>query len=80
MNGEKHFEIQLRSRGDSAFFKAATIWLRASDHLISRMLVTDVNDAILDFRLDNMEINPDVPGDPFTFVPPGDAEIIDLRS
>jgi outer membrane lipoprotein-sorting protein len=79
-NGEAHYEMRLQSNIDSMFFKEVTLWLRTSDHIISRLLVTDVNDAILDFRLDHIEINPPLHSDPFTIAPPGDAEVIDLRS
>ena len=79
-DGEKLYTMRLRARIDSLFFKEVTLWLRDTDHIISRMLVTDVNDAVLDFKLEDIEINPDLDIDPFAFVPPDDAEIIDLRS
>lgn len=78
--GEKLYTLRLRARIDSLFFKEVTLWLRDADHIISRLLVTDVNDAVLDFKLEDIEINPTLDFDPFAFVPPDDAEVIDLRS
>ncbi len=79
-DGEKLYTMRLRARIDSLFFKEVTLWLRDTDHIISRLLVTDVNDAVLDFVLEDIEINPVLDIDPFAFVPPDDAEVIDLRS
>lgn len=78
--GTRHHELQLKSLVNEAFFKEVTLWVRDNDRVITRLSVVDANDAILDFDLDAIEINPYLEGDPFTFTPPDDAEIIDLRS
>ncbi len=79
INGVKHYRLLLIPKDDNAFFKEVTLTVRDSDDVIQRLNVTDVNDAILDFELDKVEINPPLEGDPFTFIPPEDAEVIDLR-
>ncbi len=80
LNGSRHYELHLKSEVNEAFFKEVTLWMRDKDHIITRLKVLDVNDAILEFTLDDIEINPYIEGDPFTFTPPDDADIIDLRS
>ena len=80
INGTKHHRIRLNAISPSSFFKEVTINMRDSDNIITRLNVLDVNDASLDFNLDGIELNPAIEGDPFSFIPPDGAEIIDLRS
>ena len=80
LNGIRHEVVRLGSKQDDAFFEEVTLTVRASDLLITRLTVIDVNGATMDFLLDEIEIDPPVQEDPFTFTPPADAEIIDLRS
>ena len=80
VDGEQFEIIQMASLLDEAFFREVTLTVRKDDYLITRLIVVDVNSASLDFSLDDIEINPIIEGDPFIFIPPGDAEIIDLRS
>lgn len=79
LNGTRHHELQLRANADDTFFKEVTLWMRDRDHVITRLRVLDVNDAILEFNLNEIELNPAIEGNPFNFVPPADAEVIDLR-
>ena len=78
--GTRHHRLRLKSLVNEAFFKEVTLWMRDNDDVITRLKVLDVNDAVLEFYLDDIEINPQLDSDPFTFTPPSDAEIIDLRS
>ena len=80
VNGIQHYRIRLNAVSPSSFFKEVTLDMRDSDNIITRLNVLDVNDAVLDFNLDGVELNPPIEGDPFTFTPPDGAEIIDLRS
>lgn len=80
INGAKHYEIELGALSPSSFFKEVILSMRDSDSIITSMNVIDMNDATLNFTLDEIELNPEIDGDPFTFVPPDNAEIIDLRS
>ena len=79
-NGIKYNIVRLESLNGSSFFKSVTLSVRDSDDIITRIEVLDVNDALLDFRLEEIEINPIIEEDPFTFLPPEGAEVIDLRS
>ncbi len=80
LDGVQHHLLRLQSLANDAFFKEVSIWMRDADHVITRLKVLDVNDAVLEFSLNDIEINPQLEGDPFTFTPPNDAEVIDLRS
>ncbi len=79
LNGTRHHELQLSAGSDETFFKEVTLWMRDTDHVITRLRVLDVNEAILEFNLNEIELNPAIEGNPFNFVPPADAEVIDLR-
>ena len=80
LDGARHEIVRMASLVENAFFKEVSLTIRATDHIITRLTVIDVNDASLDFTLDDIEINPEISGDPFDFIPPNDAEVIDLRS
>ena len=80
LNGIKHHKLRLNTLTPSSFFKEVTLQVRDSDDVITQMNVLDVNDALLQFSLDKIELNPVIEGNPFTFDPPTDADVIDLRS
>jgi len=80
LDGIKHYKLRLSSLAPSSFFKEVTLHVRDSDDVITEMNVLDVNDAVLQFSLDQIELNPAIEGNPFTFEPPSGADIIDLRS
>jgi outer membrane lipoprotein carrier protein len=76
-----HEKLTVVAADESARFKEARLWVRRSDTLVTRMRATDRNGSILDLRLDEITVNPPVLREdtPFTFSPPEDAEVIDLR-
>lgn len=78
--GTRHHRIRLASLSSEAFFKEVTLWMRDEDQIITRLKVLDVNDSVLEFSLEDIEINPQIEGNPFTFNTPDGAEVIDLRS
>lgn len=80
LDGIKHYKLQLHTTTPSSFFKEVTLHVRENDDVITQMEVIDVNDAMLQFNLEKIELNPVIEGDPFTFDPPTSADIIDLRS
>ena len=71
VNGIKHHSMRLNASSSANFFKEVTIKMRESDSIITEMNVLDVNDALLDFSLDGIELNPSLDVDPFTFHPSG---------
>jgi|SRR5690606_21758545 outer membrane lipoprotein carrier protein len=80
IGGVKHFRVDLKPRDDDSFFREATLWLRDSDDVVTRLQVLDVNDTQMTFELTNIELNPKLDASTFTFQPPRSAEVVDLRS
>ena len=80
LNGVKHYTLRLGTVIPHSFFKEVTLHVRDSDDIITEMNVVDVNDAKLQFTLEDIELNPEVSGNPFDFAPPTGADVIDLRS
>ena len=80
LNGEKHHRLNLKPKGDDSFFREATLWMRDRDDLITRLSMLDVNETRMMFELTNIEVNPALEDDVFTFTPPDGVEVIDLRS
>ena len=79
-NGERHYRLNLKPKSPDSFFREATLWMRDRDDIITKMTVLDVNETRMIFTLDNIELNPSLDADTFSFTPPDGVEIIDLRS
>lgn len=80
VDGTKHYRMHLTPKSPDTFFTAITIWMRDRDNLVTRMEVTDVNETQMTFQLEDIQLNPVLQADTFTFTPPENAEVIDLRS
>ena len=79
-DGERHFRLNLKPKSPDSFFREATLWMRDRDDVITKLTVLDVNETRMVFTLDNIELNPSLDADTFSFTPPDGVEVIDLRS
>lgn len=77
--GTPHVKLDIAAVDSAARFKEATLWVRQSDRVVTRMRATDSNGSTLDLRLSNLVVNPALENDPFTFSAPEGVEVIDLR-
>ena len=59
-------------------FKTAKIWIN-SESLISKIILTDQNDALIQVSFSNYKINSSISKTFFTFTPPKGSKVIDLR-
>ena len=75
-----HEVLSLKAANDSARFEQATLWVRQSDRIVTRLRATDRNGATLDLRLYDIEVDPGFEDQPFTFSPPRGIEVVDLRA
>jgi outer membrane lipoprotein-sorting protein len=48
--------------------------------MLTRVQLEDQNGSTVIFRLDDVQLNPALAADAFTFTPPPEAEVVDLRS
>ncbi|WP_263840413.1 LolA family protein [Salinibacter sp.] len=77
--GTAHEMLSLTAADSSARFKEATLWVRRPDRIVTRLRAVDRNGSILDLRLRDIRIDPQVSGTPFSFSPPESVEVVDLR-
>ncbi len=79
--GTSHWKLEITATDSLARFRNATLWVRQSDQLVTRMQAEDQNGSTLDLRLTDISVNPDAlrQNDPFTYSPPPNVEVIDLR-
>jgi outer membrane lipoprotein carrier protein len=77
--GTPHVKLSLTATDSSSRFKEATLWVRRSDRIVTRVRATDRNGSTLDLRLENIEVNPPLPNSAFTFSPPSGIDVVDLR-
>jgi outer membrane lipoprotein carrier protein len=78
-DGTPHDVLSLSAANDTARFAQATLWVRQSDRIVTRLRATDRNGATLDLRLYEIEVDPALEGQPFVFSPPSGIEVVDLR-
>lgn len=79
-DGVNHIVIEVRATQKSSRFTEATLWVRRSDRLVTRLRATDRNGSTFDLRLSDITLDPSLKGTPFQFSPPKGVETIDLRS
>lgn len=80
INGTRHDVIALVPRELGTSVQDATLYVRASDAVPTMVRVHDVNGTTLAFDLSNVQLNPTIPADLFTFRFPRGVEVVDLRS
>lgn len=80
VDGAPHRVLELAPRDVFADYGSVRLWIRDSDGLVTRMRLVDLNDAVLEFDLSEIEFNPPVDPTVFTFAPPEGVEIVDLRN
>jgi outer membrane lipoprotein carrier protein len=77
--GRPHVKLEVEATDSAARFKRATLWVRRSDRIVTRMRATDRNGSTLDLRLRDLEVNPPLGPSPFRFEPPDGVDVVDLR-
>ena len=80
LDGQTHYVLTLTPKQQDAFFTSVVLSMRDRDDLVTRLQVEDVNGTKMDFRLKNIQVNPKLDSNVFTFKPPRDVEVVDLRS
>jgi len=78
-DGVPHDVLSLTATDPSARFKEAVLWVRRSDHIVTRLRATDRNGAIMELRLYDIEVDPGFENRPFSFSAPDGVEVVDLR-
>ncbi|WP_103026432.1 LolA family protein [Salinibacter altiplanensis] len=78
-NDVPHEVLALTAANSSARFEEATLWVRRSDRIVTRLRAADQNGSTLDLRLRSIRIDPRINGDPFSFSVPENVEVVDLR-
>lgn len=77
IEGARHYRLTLQPRQEEAFFREVTLWMRDRDDIVTRLHMVDLNGTIMEFRLQNVELDGRVAAD--SFQPPAGARIVDLR-
>ncbi|HLT46380.1 MAG TPA: outer membrane lipoprotein carrier protein LolA [Rubricoccaceae bacterium] len=80
INGVRHDVLALVPRHSGTSVRDATLYVRSSDAVPTRVRVHDVNGQTLAFDLADVRLNPSLAAGTFTFQPPRGVEVIDLRS
>src|SRR5690606_19885651 len=80
IGGVRHDVIALVPREAGSSVRDATLYVRTDDAVPTRVRVHDVNGTTLAFDLSNVQLNPPIADDFFTFRYPRGVEVVDLRS
>lgn len=79
IGGVRHDVLTLRPRDAGSSVRDATLWVRSSDAIPTRVRVRDTNGAIHTFELSRVQLNQSMPASTFQFAPPRGTEVVDLR-
>lgn len=79
-NGDRYFVLNLTPKTDDTTYQSVTLHVRDRDTAITWLQLEDRDGTTITFTLDNIQFNPAVTTSAFTFEPPPDAEVVDLRS
>ena len=79
-DGAQHRVLTLVPREAGAFFQEVTLWMRASDAVVTRLVVEDVNESTMTFTLRDVTFGTETTASTFRFDPPPGVEVVDLRS
>ena len=74
------FVVRLSPASPESYIATATLWVRKSDYVVTRIDVVDVNGAKIRFEMSDVDFHPQVNEDTFQFSIPEGVEIIDLRA
>ncbi len=79
VDGTPHVRLSLASTTSASRFQEAQLWVRRSDRIVTRLRATDREGATFDLRLRDLRVNPALTDSTFSFRPPEDVEVVDLR-
>lgn len=78
-DGATYHVLSLKPKQADAPVKELTLWMRDRDAVVTRIKAVDPNDTNVQFDLSNVRFDASVTADTFTFDPPAEAEVVDLR-
>ena len=77
--GSEHYVLELTPLPDNSPLREASLWIRKSDGIITRIETADHSDTLMAIRLTDVELRPDITSDTFIMPTPVGVEVIDLR-
>lgn len=79
VQGVRHDVLHLTPRQADPYLRDVTLFVRSTDGLPTRVRLVDTNGTSMAFELRNIERNPRVASDTFSFRAPAGVEVVDLR-
>ena len=73
--GVSAYRLELEPRAASGF-RRATVWVTAEGRLLSRVRIHDENGSVRTVTLSDVRLDPELPADYFTFIPPPGARVV----
>lgn len=61
---------------ENAGYRQMKVWIDAEDSLVRRFELTELNGSVREFALSNVERNPNIPDERFSFTPPPNARVV----
>ncbi len=72
------YTLRLTPKSDNSFIRSIKIIVK-SDWTVSSAEISDMNDSRYTYTVDELKVNPGLPDSEFSFVPPKNVQVIDLR-
>ncbi|MFO8098786.1 MAG: outer membrane lipoprotein carrier protein LolA [Salinibacter sp.] len=72
--------LSLSATSEEARFQRASLWVRRSDRVVTRLRAVDRDGATFTLNLQDIQKNPSITDTTFSFDPPANTEVVDLRT
>ncbi len=79
LNGEAHHHLRLDAKTKDQFEKQIELWVRRSDHLITKIVQIDINENENQYLMKNIDTGVDLEDAFFVLDIPQGYEVVDLR-
>jgi len=79
LDGKQMNVVKLTPKDDRSFISTMKLWIDATDSLIKKAEITDVNENFTQYIVKKISLNKNINDSTFTFSIPENIEVIDLR-
>jgi outer membrane lipoprotein carrier protein len=73
------FVLKLVPKDDRSFIKSVKVWVDDGRWVVHKVSILDVNETETTYTITNVKLNSQLSDTTFSFVPPPETEVVDLR-
>ncbi|HWP81475.1 MAG TPA: outer membrane lipoprotein chaperone LolA [Bacteroidota bacterium] len=75
----KLYTLKLVPKDDRSFVKSVKVWVEEGRWVVHKVSIVDVNETETTYTIKNVKLNSHLSDTTFSFIPPPETEVVDLR-